>query len=93
MRAIMNFTSFLSSLQEVGIFPLAALLEVGNANLNRVELVWSPITSHLGEVSEKGWERGEGARERERVREEEKGRKDGREREGEEREKEGGRGR
>ena len=33
------------------MFPLAALLEVGNTNLDRVELIWSPITTHLGEVS------------------------------------------
>jgi hypothetical protein len=42
------------------MFPIAALLEVGNVNLSRVELIWSPITTHLSEV------RGEGEREKER---------------------------
>ena len=35
------------------MFPIAALLEVGNINLNRVELIWSPITTHLSEVRER----------------------------------------
>ena len=39
-----------ASTQELGLFPIAALLEVGTSNLNRVELIWSPITSHLSEV-------------------------------------------
>ena len=44
------------------MFPIAALLEVGNINLSRVELIWSPITTHLSEV-------GEREREREKLRE------------------------
>ena len=35
------------------MFPIAALLEVGNINLNRVELIWLPITTHLSEVRER----------------------------------------
>ena len=35
------------------MFPIAALLEVGNINLNRVELIWSAITTHLSEVRER----------------------------------------
>jgi hypothetical protein len=49
------------------MFPIAALLEVGNVNLSRVELIWSPITTHLSEVrgggnereKEREWEWGE----------------------------------
>lgn len=37
--------------QEVGVFPLAALMDVGSSNLNRVERIWLTITSHLSEVS------------------------------------------
>ena len=52
------------------MFPIAALLDVGNTNLNRVELIWSPITTHLSEVRgsgvrERGRERGRRERERE----------------------------
>ena len=43
------------------MFPIAALLEVGNINLSRVELIWSPITTHLSEVRER-----EGGGERQR---------------------------
>ena len=39
------------------MFPIAALLEVGNINLSRVELIWSPITTHLSEVRERERER------------------------------------
>ena len=45
------------------MFPIAALLEVGNVNLSRVELIWSPITTHLSEVRGRGRET---QRERER---------------------------
>ena len=45
-----------ATLQEVGMFPIAALLEVGNVNLSRVELIWSPITTHLSEVRGRGRE-------------------------------------
>ena len=44
------------------MFPIAALLEVGNVNLSRVELIWSPITTHLSEVRER--EGGGGERQR-----------------------------
>ena len=44
------------------MFPIAALLEVGNVNLSRVELIWSPITTHLSEVRERERE-GKGVRE------------------------------
>lgn len=47
------------------MFPIAALLEVGNVNLSRVELIWSPITTHLSEVRER--ERGEEERDREKI--------------------------
>ena len=39
------------------MFPIAALLEVGNVNLSRVELIWSPITTHLSEVRERETEK------------------------------------
>lgn len=38
------------------MFPIAAPLEVGNVNLSRVELIWSPITTHLSEVRGRGRE-------------------------------------
>ena len=38
------------------MFPIAALLEVGNVNLSKVELIWSPITTHLSEVRGRGRE-------------------------------------
>ena len=50
------------------MFPIAALLEVGNVNLSRVELIWSPITTHLSEVRKER----DGGREEKREREGEK---------------------
>ena len=44
------------------MFPIAALLEVGNTNMDRVELIWTPITSHFSEVRVR-----ERERERERI--------------------------
>ena len=53
------------------MFPLAALLDVGNSNMARVELMWSSVTAHLGEVRTRGGRRVGRRRERERERERE----------------------
>jgi hypothetical protein len=37
--------------QEPSLFAAAKLLETGVVNLNRVQVLWRPVTSHLLEVS------------------------------------------
>jgi hypothetical protein len=37
--------------QEPSLFAVAKLLETGLVNLNRVEVLWRPVTNHLLEVS------------------------------------------
>ncbi len=36
--------------REVGLFPIVALQEVGVANVDRLDVIWEPITSHLSQV-------------------------------------------
>lgn len=36
--------------REPSLFAVAKLLETGIVNLNRIEIVWKPITTHLLEV-------------------------------------------
>ena len=37
-------------LQEPSLFAMTSLLETGTANLERIDLIWPPITSHFIEV-------------------------------------------
>jgi len=37
-------------LQEPSLFAVAKLLETGLVNMNRVEVLWRPVTNHLLEV-------------------------------------------
>ena len=37
--------------QEPSLFAVAKLLETGLVNLNRIEVLWRPVTNHLLEVS------------------------------------------
>lgn len=41
---------FLSSFQEPSLFAVAKLLETGLVNMDRIEILWRPITGHLLEV-------------------------------------------
>lgn len=36
--------------KESHLFPVAALQEVGGANVSRFDVVWEPVTSQLSEV-------------------------------------------
>lgn len=40
----------LNFFQEPSLFAVAKLLETGLVNLNRVEILWRPVTNHLLEV-------------------------------------------
>ena len=37
-------------LQEPSLFAMTSLLETGVANLERIDLIWPPVTSHFIEV-------------------------------------------
>lgn len=42
--------SFLLSFQEPSLFAVAKLLETGLVNMDRIEILWRPLTGHLLEV-------------------------------------------
>ena len=42
----------LVSVQEISLFPVASLKEIGLSNLSRASLVWPSITTHLTMVSQ-----------------------------------------
>lgn len=43
---------FVSARQEPSLFAVAKLLETGLVNMDRIEILWRPLTAHLLEVAE-----------------------------------------
>lgn len=51
---VFSFSShifFLVIVQEPSLFAVAKLLETGLVNMDRIEILWRPLTGHLLEVS------------------------------------------
>lgn len=46
---------FMSGRQEPSLFAVAKLLETGLVNMDRIEILWRPLTAHLLEVAGALW--------------------------------------
>lgn len=47
---VVQYLIFFSPLQEPSLFAVAKLLETGLVNMDRIEILWRPLTGHLLEV-------------------------------------------